>query len=178
MICLRVYSLGDRPFEPSPVHDQFSDSAETSNPRLQEFSKFKDEYTPRIIGIYIEPSVEYIVAVLSVLRCGEAFMPLDPSWPRERILSVATSSRVDLILGCEYSVENNYFHRLDNLYSLIGRLCCPVLSISMKYNSPGEMELTHLDWACKSKISRSFCYLVYTSGSTGKPKGICVTEQG
>ncbi|KAL3516750.1 hypothetical protein ACH5RR_023652 [Cinchona calisaya] len=61
----------------------------------------------------MEPSVEYVVAVLYVLRCGEAFMPLDPSWPEERILKAVSSSRADLILGCESLVDDGYFHKLD-----------------------------------------------------------------
>ncbi|KAF7807813.1 putative acyl-activating enzyme 19 isoform X1 [Senna tora] len=50
------------------------------------------EYRPKIVGIYMPPSVEYIVSVLSVLRCGEAFLPLDPFWPKGRILPIVSSS--------------------------------------------------------------------------------------
>ncbi|KAL6002479.1 hypothetical protein ACLOJK_034412 [Asimina triloba] len=51
------------------------------------------EDTPRIVGIFLTPSVEYIVSVLSLLRCGVAFLPLDPLLPKDRIISIITSSR-------------------------------------------------------------------------------------
>ena len=50
------------------------------------------------MGIYIPPSVEYIISVFSILRCGEAFLPIDPSWPRDRVLSIVASANVALII--------------------------------------------------------------------------------
>ncbi|KAL2455557.1 4-coumarate--CoA ligase [Abeliophyllum distichum] len=51
---------------------QVSESFESSSLSLQYSTKFQNTYTPKVIGIFMEPSVEYIVAVLSILRCGEA----------------------------------------------------------------------------------------------------------
>ncbi|CAI9103348.1 OLC1v1001811C1 [Oldenlandia corymbosa var. corymbosa] len=136
------------------------------------------KYIPRRIGIYMEPSVEYIVGVLSVLRCGEAFMPLDPSWPKERILSVVSSSRADLVIGCKISGDDKYFHQLDKLNWLVSSGHCPVLCISMTDFVIQHDEFCDLPWPCQPEVSRFFSYLMYTSGSTGKPKGVCGTEAG
>lgn len=126
----------------------------------------------------MEPSVEYIVAVLSVLRCGEAFMPLDPTWPRARILSLVSSSNADLIIGIKTSTEGSCCHRLDTLKWLMDEGSCPVLPVSMTDNIKEQSHPLLLDWPCESESLRSFCYLMYTSGSTGKPKGVCGTELG
>ncbi|KAJ9558530.1 hypothetical protein OSB04_013144 [Centaurea solstitialis] len=136
--------------------------------------------TPRIVGIYMVPSVEYIISVLSVLRCGEAFMPLDPSWPKERVLSVVSSSTANLILCGSTSFDGNHGHYIDNYHWLVDGRGCPVLTISMQTNlkKHGASPCANMPYPCESKRLRPFCYLMYTSGSTGKPKGVCGTEQG
>ncbi|KAL0339192.1 UNVERIFIED_CONTAM: putative acyl-activating enzyme 19 [Sesamum angustifolium] len=126
----------------------------------------------------MEPSVEYIVAVLSVLRCGEAFMPLDPTWPKSRILSLLSSSKADLVIGIESPIEGNCCHKLDTLQWLIDDVTCPVLPVSMKENIKEQSHPLLMAWPCESESSRSFCYLMYTSGSSGNPKGVCGTEIG
>lgn len=169
---------GYQPLEQRSLGDSNSESPESSNLSVHQSTPFHNKYMPRRIGIYMEPSVEYIVAVLSVLKCGEAFLPLDPSWPEERILAVVFSSRADLIIGCESLVDDGCFHQLDNLHWLVSDGYCPVLCISMRECVPGQSPLCSSVWPCESEMSRLFCYLMYTSGSTGKPKGVCGTEAG
>ncbi|KAI7752862.1 hypothetical protein M8C21_016536, partial [Ambrosia artemisiifolia] len=133
---------------------------------------------PRIVGIYMVPSVEYIISVLSVMRCGEAFMPLDPSWPKERILSVVSSSAVSLILCDSILSDENSSHQTDKTHWLTDGGGCSILVISMETVLNKHFAHPSLLWPCGNKKPRSFCYLMYTSGSTGKPKGVCGTEQG
>ncbi|KAL0927527.1 hypothetical protein M5K25_001702 [Dendrobium thyrsiflorum] len=137
--------------------------------------------TPHIVGVRIGPSVEYIVAVLSILRCGEAFLPLDPSWPEERILSVVSSSRTRLVIQVKDDSSMKYGGRptdgggadwVDGCGSL-------VLYFSMKEKLLKNVaQATNLVWPCESSRQRKFCYLMYSSGSTGEPKGVCGTELG
>ncbi|XP_039684808.1 putative acyl-activating enzyme 19 isoform X4 [Medicago truncatula] len=124
------------------------------------------------------PSVEYIIAVLSVLRCGEAFLPLDPFWPNERILSVASSSNVDLIIGSQSSFSKSNLDRLDESHWLVKLISCPILRYSIEENLQECSSSTDFACHCSNEKKRSFCYLMYTSGSSGKPKGVCGTEQG
>lgn len=148
----------------------------SSDRGLEQYTQFHKTYIPRVVGIYMEPSVEYIVSVLSVLRCGEAFMPLDPSWPNERILSVISSSKADLIVGYKSSVDRPC-HQLDKLRWLIHKGSYPLFYMSIE-NVMRKKSDSSLAWPCESERLRSFCYLMYTSGSTGIPKGVCGTEVG
>ncbi|TKY63775.1 putative acyl-activating enzyme 19 [Spatholobus suberectus] len=154
------------------------ESLETVMASEEAMAESSKEYRPKIVGIYMPPSVEYIVAVLSVLRCGEAFLPLDPSWPNERILSVVSSSNVDLIIGSPSSFGKSNSDNLDESHWLIKSIGCPVLNYSIDENLQECSCPTDLAWPCANEKQRSFCYLMYTSGSTGKPKGVCGTEQG
>ncbi|PRQ56503.1 putative L-aminoadipate-semialdehyde dehydrogenase transcription factor WD40-like family [Rosa chinensis] len=138
--------------------------------RRNNLNSASSELRPRILGIYMPPSVEYIVSVLSILRCGEAFLPLDPSWPKQRLLSVVASANVDLIITCTtpfgYELDSNWLEKNINRsflrFSMGGGECVT--------ESDGEQR--------KSEKERLFCYVMYTSGSMGKPKGVCGTEQG
>ncbi|EPS71901.1 hypothetical protein M569_02857, partial [Genlisea aurea] len=131
--------------------------------------------TPKLVGIYMEPSAEYIVAVLSVLRFGGAFMPIDPTWPKARILSILSSSKPDLVIGIKFE---DSFHRLDNLQWLIDERICSVLPVSLKEIINEPFHPCQIGWPCQNVDIRPFCYLIYTSGSSGKPKGVCGTEIG
>ncbi|KAJ9131836.1 hypothetical protein P3X46_034748 [Hevea brasiliensis] len=155
-----------------------SKSSTSFIPRVEQVDKCKNVYRPKILGIYMPPSVEYIISVFSVLRCGEAFLPLDPSWPKDRILSIVSSSDCDLIITSESSCDKGSFNELNNLNWLVECSSCPVLCFSMEEaleECVGPLQIT---WPCEKREKRLFCYLLYTSGSTGKPKGVCGTEQG
>lgn len=147
-------------------------------PKAESMCGSSEEYRPKIVGIYMPPSVEYIVAVLSVLRCGEAFLPLDPFWPSERILSVVSSSKADLVIGSRSSFGKNNLDKLDESHWLVKSISCPVLDFSIEENFQDCCFPTDLAWPCAIEKKRSFCYLMYTSGSTGKPKEVCGTELG
>jgi len=154
------------------------ESLETVMPSEEAMAESNEEYRPKIVGIYMPPSVEYIIAVLSVLRCGEAFLPLDPFWPNERILFVASSSNVDLIIGSQSSFGKRHLDKLDESHWLIKSSMCPILNYSIDQKLQDSSGPTDLAWPCANEKQRSFCYVMYTSGSTGKPKGVCGTEQG
>ncbi|CAN1765498.1 Putative acyl-activating enzyme 19 [Linum perenne] len=135
-------------------------------------------YRPRIVGIYMAPSVEYIVSVLSVLRCGEAFQPLDPGWPRDRILQIVSSSSIDLVITCASLFEEDDSDDEPNW--LAESTGCSILFFTMSESLEGcsSSSASGLVWPCQRDSQRLFCYLMYTSGSTGVPKGVCGTEQG
>ncbi|KAL0716382.1 hypothetical protein Bca4012_065704 [Brassica carinata] len=137
-----------------------------------------DAYIPKVLALYMPPSAEYIISVLSVLRCGEAFLPLDPCWPRERILSIISSSNVALVIACGSSFDQFGCQPLDRSHWLVQTIALPVLFFSMSERLSAETRPSSLVWPCEKQSQRKFCYLMYTSGSTGKPKGICGTEQG
>ncbi|CAI0395229.1 unnamed protein product [Linum tenue] len=155
-----------------------------SLPGVTEFSGPEDAaesnkaYQPKILGIYMPPSVEYIVSVLSVLRCGEAFLPLDPGWPRDRILQIISASSVDLIITCASLFEEDGSDEPNKLDWLAASSGCPILFFTMSESLKECVSPSGLVFLCQRDAQRLFCYVMYTSGSTGFPKGVCGTEQG
>ncbi|PON87500.1 PQQ-dependent membrane bound dehydrogenase, glucose/quinate/shikimate-related [Trema orientale] len=133
--------------------------------------------SPGVVGIYAPPSAEYVASVLAVLRCGQAFLPLDPSWPRPRVLSAMASSNVALVISTTSSFGVQYQPGWSDW--LPDSATCPVLWFSLLEDEVEvKDESRALAWPCESAKQRPFCYVMYTSGSTGKPKGVCGTEQG
>ncbi|CAD6340556.1 unnamed protein product [Miscanthus lutarioriparius] len=128
---------------------------------------------PRIVGVYASPSVEYVAAVLAVLRCGAAFLPLDPSWPEERVLSAVSASNAALVVSSVGSRGATLFESS----------ACRVLHLDggirrWFQDENGGDAGEDLAWPCEREWRRKFCYVMFTSGSTGKPKGVCGTEKG
>lgn len=160
------------------VHVCISECFKFPSAGVEQSTEDQFHYTPKILGIHMEPSVEYIVAVLSVLRCGEAFIPLDPLWPKERISSIVSSSNASLIIRCKSSFDGNGCYEPCKSHGLVDCSSLPEVFMSMKEDLQQEFGSSSLEWPCESEKSRSFCYLMYTSGSTGKPKGVCGTEIG
>ena len=123
--------------------------------------------------MYAWPSVEYVAAVLAVLRCGEAFLPLDPSWPEERVLLAVSASNAALVLSSGGSPADTMFKSS----------ACPVLRLDgdiRQWSNDGGVGIggEELVWPCERERLREFCYVMFTSGSTGRPKGVCGTEKG
>lgn len=118
------------------------------------------------------PSPEYIVGVLSILRCGEAFLPLDPLWPEERIMYAISSSNASLVVA--------FGPASDNWLAAVSS--CSIHYVDMREllgeKTEENLEMPIMSWPCQSANRRKYCYLMYTSGSTGKPKGVCGTEEG
>ncbi|KNA23758.1 hypothetical protein SOVF_022220 [Spinacia oleracea] len=134
--------------------------------------------TTKLVGIYMKPSVEYVITVLSVLKCGGVFFPIDPSWPKQRVLSIILSSNVGLIIGCLNFEKNSSAHLVDESHWIVN--CCKFHVLCINFDGVVEQKCGKLDlcWPCESGDFRKFNYLMYTSGSTGKPKGVCGTEEG
>ncbi|KAL4199523.1 hypothetical protein AMTRI_Chr03g51560 [Amborella trichopoda] len=135
---------------------------------------------PRIVGVHIAPSVEYIVVILAILLSGVAFLPIDPTWPKQRILSIISSSKACLIMNYK-SPSNTEAGRKDSADWLLASKRCPVLNLPNNFVKGQPQEEIHqcdITWPCQSPNPRLFCYLMYTSGSSGMPKGVCGTEKG
>ncbi|RUS95014.1 hypothetical protein DSM106972_091740 [Dulcicalothrix desertica PCC 7102] len=115
-----------------------------------------------LVGLYFEPSIDFIVALLAVLKAGGAFLPLDIAHPEERLQVILEDSQVSLILATE--------------------------AIAFKHNHESHqvISLSEIDWTQHNTSRRlnlninssHLAYVIYTSGSTGKPKGVLVTHAG
>jgi amino acid adenylation domain-containing protein len=122
-----------------------------------------------LVGLYLQRSVEMIVAILGILKAGGAYVPLDPAYPAERRAFIIEDSGVRTVLtqqalapsiaatGAATGVETIV---LDGPEAGTGA--------SAAADGPVEVRGAHPD---------QLAYAIYTSGSTGNPKGALITHR-
>jgi amino acid adenylation domain-containing protein len=107
------------------------------------------------VAILMEHGPSVLVAILGALKAGKIYVPLDPSYPSERLRFMLQNAEAKFILTD---------HKNCALASELARRECPVM------NTEG----IKTDVAPRSlRISPdALAYILYTSGSTGQPKGV------
>ncbi|MET0283872.1 MAG: amino acid adenylation domain-containing protein, partial [Polyangiales bacterium] len=111
----------------------------------------------QIVGVCVRRSSDMIVAQLGVLKAGAAYLPLDPTYPAERISYMLEDS------GARFVVS-----RSDSIGAL-GTLDAKVTPVLL------DKEPLADDTRPNVKLTpANVAYTIYTSGSTGKPKGVLV----
>ena len=115
-----------------------------------------------LVGVFLERSLEMLIAIYGILKAGGAYIPLDTEFPQHRISQMLEDSEPRVILTQE---------------GLASRL------------PPSKAELVHMDQdlqqiaACpKDNLDNivspdNLAYVIFTSGSTGRPKGVQVPQR-
>ena len=98
-----------------------------------------------------------IAAILGTLKASKAYVPLDPSYPAERLRYMLEDSRVAVVLTNDRNLS---------LASVLAGGKCPVASLDAL--SPGNSDGTPAPRIEPDAVA----YVLYTSGSTGRPKGV------
>lgn len=109
-----------------------------------------------VIGVSTQRSIETITSLLAILKAGKAYLPVDPTYPQERLEGIFEDAGVNTILAV--SAQRHLFENL------------PVSII--------ESDQEHDSLVAEENIRTRVAYIIYTSGSTGKPKGVCVGHTG
>lgn len=119
--------------------------------------------TPEVnVGVCVESSLEMIIGVLGILKAGAAYVPLDPTYPKERLRFMLEDTQATILL---------------TQHSLVGHLP----------EHQAHVICLDTDWATIAQAStdqlislvnaNNLAYIIYTSGSTGQPKGVMVPHQ-
>jgi amino acid adenylation domain-containing protein len=114
------------------------------------------------VGICLDRSAEMVVAMLAVLKSGAAYLPLDPSYPADRLAYMLQDSGAPLLV---------------TQGSLRGLLPADGVRIVSVDEDAAAIASHSADTPSAPVDAANAAYVIYTSGSTGNPKGVQVTHR-
>jgi amino acid adenylation domain-containing protein len=115
-----------------------------------------------LVGVCMKRTPELVITILGILKAGGAYLPLDPSYPADRMTYIAENARLKLILADE--------HLCDRLPAHVHRICPRLEASTIALQSTGR--------PARSVAADNLAYVIYTSGSTGTPKGVMISHRG
>jgi len=118
------------------------------------------------VAICLDRSPELVVMILAVMQTGAVFVPIDPSYPIERIAFMLQDCAPKLVVAGPNSTTLTINNAVEApiIVSIVDVAALP----SHKTTKPQKVDLSGSDVA----------YMIYTSGSTGKPKGAIIRHEG
>lgn len=119
-------------------------------------------YNPQansVIGILSNHSFELMIGIFAIIKCGCAYLPIDPEYTSERSDYMLKDSDVKILL------TNNVNSKKINFVE-------EVLYLDDNRNYLGNGENFDINNSAESLV-----YVIYTSGSTGRPKGVKINQK-
>ena len=132
-----------------------------------------------VVGICMNRSLEMVTGLLAVLKAGGAYLPLDPTWPRERLGFMLEDAHAPILLtqqqvlqqlpeatslGDDYIIHNRK-SKIQNRLVICLDTDEEIAAQERDDNPPAQAR------------SENLVYLIYTSGSTGNPKGVLIEHR-
>jgi amino acid adenylation domain-containing protein len=115
-----------------------------------------------LVGICVERSIAMVVGLLGILKAGGAYLPLDPSYPTERLAFMVEDAGVKVLVIQQELLKN------------LPRSVAEIVCIDADWD---QISLESRDCPESETAGENAAYVIYTSGSTGKPKGVIVTHR-
>ena len=114
-----------------------------------------------MVGLCLERSPSMAMAALAILKAGGAYLPLDPSYPPERLSFMLEDSRVPVLIT------------RDSINQQLPRNGWKVVDIEAQEQAIAQHPTTA---PAPIVAGKQLAYVIYTSGSDGQPKGVQITH--
>jgi amino acid adenylation domain-containing protein len=112
------------------------------------------------VGLCIDRSIGLVAGLVGILKCGAVYVPLDPTYPRERLEVMQQDAALTLTLVSRshhdwIAAAGGKTHVWEDLVAVLG----------------DDQVVPAVDWPVDHDPERAV-FIVFTSGSTGRPKGV------
>ena len=115
------------------------------------------------VGLSLERSLDMVVALLGILKAGGTYIPLDPAFPRDRLLLMLEDSQAPFLVTQQSLLSTD--QPPVNLETIVIDRDWSQISQQPSDNLPDAPDTS------------SLAYIIYTSGSTGRPKGVQLSHR-
>ena len=115
-----------------------------------------------LVGVCMNRSAEMVAAVLAILKTGAGYVPLDPAYPKDRLVFLIRDTGAVALV--------TQVRRIGQL----PELTLPVVCIDADWPTIG---LHPTDRPDRRGSAEDTAYVIYTSGSTGTPKGVVLRHR-
>ncbi|PKM14866.1 MAG: non-ribosomal peptide synthetase [Gammaproteobacteria bacterium HGW-Gammaproteobacteria-2] len=133
--------------------------------RIANLLRAQGAHRGTLVGLALDRGIDMVAALLGILKSGAGYVPLDPSFPVERLAYMASDAGLAALITHSTHADK---------FDLRGR---PVLALDRLTTelATASAEATIID--DDSALPESIAYVIYTSGSTGRPKGVSVPHR-
>ena len=122
-----------------------------------------------IVGVCVNRSPELLIGILGILKAGGTYLPLDPTYPPERLNFILSDSQASFVLSQQSLINGNLLQTNEQkVTATITYLDTDWQTIT---GESGENPISRV-------TPENLAYIIYTSGSTGKPKGTMIPHRG
>ncbi|MYQ93988.1 non-ribosomal peptide synthetase [Streptomyces sp. SID4946] len=108
------------------------------------------------VGVYMERSLDMVVALWAVVKAGLAYVPIDPDYPSDRVKYMIEDSAAPLVL-----TQEKFRAALEEA-GVRSATLVDLIATAEQADGPLRRDI----------VADSRVYMIYTSGSTGRPKGV------
>lgn len=110
-----------------------------------------------LVGVFVERSLDVVVAMLAIFKAGGAYLPLDPAYPPDRLAFMLEDTAATLLLTKQKWLD-----------------CLPPHQAKVIVLDAEQATIAGqpVDNPNRPVRGEHLAYLIYTSGSTGQPKGV------
>ncbi|HYC29469.1 MAG TPA: non-ribosomal peptide synthetase, partial [Chitinophagaceae bacterium] len=148
------------------IHSQEAITYQQLNERANQLSRclaklgVKNE---QLVAVCLDRSIEMLVAVIGILKVGAAYVPIDTTYPSERITYMLRDARSTIVISSSACAASQSMPKdiqvinIDNEHELFAKEPATDPGVLIK---PSQL-----------------AYVMYTSGSTGKPKGVMIEHK-
>ncbi|HET7329403.1 amino acid adenylation domain-containing protein, partial [Dyella sp.] len=120
----------------------------------------------RVVALYMERSIEMVLALYAVMKAGAAYLPIDPDHPAERVRYMLDDAQADIVLtqaALQAALPDGAYR---------------VLAVDALADTLAKESTENPDADAIGLRADHLAYVIYTSGSTGRPKGVMVPHRG